>query len=47
MLKKRINFLKISQLLLQDDLSLEEVVHFSSFASNDKEIISVLAGLVK
>lgn len=47
MLVKRTNFVRTSQLLPRDDLNLEEVVHFSSFASNDKGIISALAGLVK
>jgi hypothetical protein len=44
---KRTNFVRTNQLLPRDDLNLEEVVHFSSFASNDKGIISVWVGLVK
>lgn len=45
--KKRINFSRTGQLLPRGGLNLEEVVHFSSSASNDKEIISVSVGLVK
>ena len=39
--------MRTNQLLPRDDLNLEEVVHFSSFASSDKGIISASVGLVK